>query len=277
VSKIDVPVLYNSLIYDHDGEAKKHDIFYTIPFMQTYAATQKLSASIEENQATQPTIKSIVESAIKEKMKPTDELLIELNQLKQNSSETLTLLNKEAGKIGVRKYAAIFEDQARKHSFFTQIETNDNTITRKWGFGAAQIWVVCSILFILGFGILVKNLDGLFPIVGEKFTPPIIVHLVGRIVSISLAIFLISFTLKQYRINMHLSTLNQYRSNTLKSFEYNTKAPDSLDPASYNAMLMKVADSIYEAGQTGYISTSETKNDMPSIVDMTKIITPTGK
>jgi hypothetical protein len=89
VSKIDVPVLYNSLIYDHDGEAKKHDIFYTIPFMQTYAATQKLSASIEENQATQPTIKSIVESAIKEKMKPTDELLIELNQLKQNSSETL--------------------------------------------------------------------------------------------------------------------------------------------------------------------------------------------
>jgi hypothetical protein len=59
----------------------------------------------------------------------------------------------------------------------------------------------------------------------------------------------------------------------LKSFEYLTKAPDKLEAASYNAILMKVAESIYNAGHTGYVNMNEGSGDMPSIIDMTKIIT----
>jgi len=46
-----------------------------------------------------------------------------------------------------------------------------------------------------------------------------------------------------------------------------------LAPESYNAILMEVAKAIYESGQTGYIGVNENHADIPSIVDMSKIIT----
>jgi hypothetical protein len=181
----------------------------------------------------------------------------------KEANETLALLNKEAGKIGVQDYARIFEDQAAEHSRFF-----------KKGIGKAQVWLLSA---IVTFGILIYMftlLDSIFTVKGSTaFTPEVIVHVVGRFLLISLVIFLVSFSFKQFRINMHLYTLNKHRANTLKSFEYLTRAPDKLDPGSYNAILMEVAKSIYEAGQTGYINVKDGQADMPSIIDLSKIIT----
>jgi hypothetical protein len=75
---------------------------------------------------------------------------------------------------------------------------------------------------------------------------------------------------------MHLYTLNKHRANTLKSFEYLTQASDKIEAASYNAILLKVTEAIYESGQTGYISSSESSGDLPTIIDISKNIFPGG-
>ncbi|GAB2685154.1 hypothetical protein GCM10027037_03260 [Mucilaginibacter koreensis] len=197
---------------------------------------------------------------------------------------TLALLNKEVGKVAVREYADIFDNQALEHSKLrwlkTQYKISIGSFEKQLStlnVGTAQLWLSFAISLLSALLVGFTQLDKLFNVAGQsEYTPEVAVHVLGRFLLVSLVIFIISFAFKQYRVNMHLYTLNKHRANTLKSFEYLTKAPDKLEAASYNAILMEVAKSIYEAGQTGYIATSETNNDVPSIIDMTKIITPKG-
>ena len=193
-------------------------------------------------------------------------------------NESLDKINKEVGKIGVKLYADIFEKQALEHSNLFKVPNEVGDMEAGWKLGKAQVWIIVLFVLMILLMILYSNLDSYFPLGNSTtFTPSILTHLFGRVMSLSIFIFFISFSVKQYRINMHLYTLNKHRANTLKSFEYLTKAPDKLDPSSYNAILMKVAESIYESGQTGFITGSESNSDMPSIIDMTKIITPSSK
>lgn len=194
----------------------------------------------------------------------------ELEQVVKDANTIIARLNQESGKIAVKDYAAIFEDQSKKHSWFEF--SGGWTKDIKIRAGAAQIWLISGILGSLLLVFLFTIIDKFLNVNGASWTPENVTHLIGRFVLVSLLIFLISFSFKQYRINKHLHTLNTHRSNTLKSFEYLTKAPDKLEPASYNAILMKVAESIYESGNTGYINSSESHVEMPSIIDMTKII-----
>lgn len=198
------------------------------------------------------------------------DLLADVEQFKKNyedfrtsADSTLTALNKEAGKIGVKQYAEIFDNQAKEHSK-----------SSKEGLGRAQWWLISAGALFAILVVLFMFLDSIFSIKGAAtFTPEVFVHVAGRFLLVSLIIFLVSFSFKQFRINMHLYTLNKHRANTLKSFEYLTLAPDKLDPGTYNAILMEVAKAIYEAGQTGYIGVNDGQADMPSIIDLSKVIT----
>jgi hypothetical protein len=140
--------------------------------------------------------------------------------------------------------------------------------------GKAQWWIIFAIVAFLLLIYSFTQLDNIFSVKGQYlFSPEVVVHIIGRFLVISLFIFVVSFCFKQFRVNMHLYTLNKHRANTLKSFDYLTRAPDPLSPDSYNAILMEVAKSIYESGQTGYINLSDNNADMPSIIDLSKVIT----
>jgi hypothetical protein len=211
-----------------------------------------------------------------------EEKKTEIETLTSDGETSLKLLNKEAGRIGVKKYALIFSFQSREHSWLPWYKNPDYDKENvedsgpeyfSWKIGKAQLWLFFAIGLLFTLLLLFSKLDCWFAITSETFTPSTVVHIIGRVVFISLLIFIVSFAFKQYRVNMHQYTLNKHRANTLKSFDYLSRAPDKLEAASYNAILMEVAKAIYESGQTGYISANDGNQDMPSIIDMTKIIT----
>jgi|GEM_PF-5227220 len=260
----DVAKVFQTLMYGNET-ANNHKIFYTLPFLENYARTRKIEDTFTKE----------VDTALEQKIKSISQAEERLNTIIRKGDDTLRLLDLQAGKIGVKEYASIFSEQALEHSRVAKHMEGE-----RWYYvfkiAKAQQWLIIAFVFMGFLGLSFSKLDTLFPLEGTVYTPLITVHLFGRIITISFIVFLISFSLKQFRINMHLYTLNKHRANTLKSFEYLTKAPDQLDPASYNAVVMKVAEAIYEAGQTGYISPAESHGDVPSIIDISKNIFPNG-
>jgi hypothetical protein len=234
-------------------------INYSLPFLESYAR-----ALNSDNQAV---IKSIIESLQILKAEQTEIIL--------ESKDTLELLNKKAIEIGVEKYAEIFEIQAYEHSRLCKKKGFLNYAFRYRPLGKAQWWMLYGLVFFILLIYASFKINDLFNFSNQtSFNPTVIVMIIGRSLLISSLIFLISFSFKQYRVNMHLYTLNKHRANTLKSFEYLTKSPERIDNNSYNSILMEVAKAIYESGQTGYINNSDSNSEMPSLVDLSKIIRP---
>jgi uncharacterized integral membrane protein len=264
--------LRDQLIYGKYDGANRTNNFYTLPFIENYARAKSIEKKISELGSFNVEWESSLSNFSQNSVLTLETSKNDFKEFKVEADKTLELLHKEAGKIGVKNYADIFENQAFEHSHFLKKNLNTDSKWKIIGIGKAQYWIISALIFMLVLVFAFSQLDVLFNIKGATvYTPEITVHILGRIVFISIFIFLISFSFKQYRVNMHLYTLNKHRANTLKSFEYLTRAPDTLDPSSYNAILMEVAKAIYEAGQTGYISSNESSGDLPSIIDMTKV------
>jgi hypothetical protein len=251
--------------------------FPSIPSIQSWLESN-LHKNINESEL-QNTIKNEIERNKNISEQAYTALLIKMNEMKVNADSIIASLSQASGNIAVEKYAEIFSSQALEYSddLFCSKRTNRNTIWSRIISGKAQVWIIVAFLFCGILLYMLLNIDKIIKIDDDTWKPNSVAHLIGRSIIISLNIFLISFCFKQYRINKHLYTLNLHRANTLKSFEYLTKAPDKLDGSSYNAILMKVAESIYDAGHTGYISSNDSNTDMPSIIDMTKVITSGGR
>ena len=240
-----------------------------LPDLKAYldiAELKNLTTISDEVQVIKTEIESRV--ALKEK---------ELNEKLEAADRLIEKLDIESSKLAVKHYADIFEAQALEYSVFNNHEKQKKWYNRfvpnEWG--NAQRWltfaIIALVVFVTAVCFRLINSAFLIPESAQAFTPFIVVNMVGRVLLLSLGIFVISFAFKQYRVNKHLHTLNKHRANTLKSFEYLTQE-GKMNDESYNAILREVAKAIYEAGQTGYVNTNDTNADIPSIVDMTKII-----
>jgi len=273
--------MWSTFYFNRIEEPRSDFTYLNIPQIQTWISSDERANSLLmsdlENAA-----KKVIEQNQSEDQMTIKNMIASLGESKIDADKTIHSLHQASGKVAVERYAAIFSSQAQAYSFErSNVDTAAGEKVPMWLFaifrGKASLWLLsafafCSILILILF-----NIDDFISLSANTWTPNSVAHLLGRSIIISLNIFIISFCFKQYRINKHLHTLNLHRSNTLKSFEYLTKAPDKLDAASYNAILMKVAESIYNAGHTGYVSSSEQNSDMPSIIDMTKVITSGGK
>jgi hypothetical protein len=188
----------------------------------------------------------------------TSELLVELEANNNSAKDLISKLNQASGKLVAKDFAA---------TFTTESETQKTN---------SMIWIGSGITsLLLFFGWLIYNYKDhykIFPINEfSVFNPYTAVNMASRALVASIFLFLVSFCFKQFRIKMHLSTLNKHRANVLNSFDLLVNAPDKLDPESYNAILKEVTKAIYESGQTGYLNIENDK-EMPSIVDFKNII-----
>ena len=272
-----IPTLekFNKAIFSINKVPEFPNLKYSLPFLENYARSLKLQNDFKSIHSLYDDINSSFNAIKNQNDREIEKLLIQFNAIKAESENTLTLLNKEAGKIGVKNYAEIFQLQAYEHSSSNKKILDENQKEINQGTGKAQKWLTAGILLFVLLIVTSIFINFIFSLPNkEKFTPEDMVVIIGRVLLISSLIFLISFSFKQYRVNMHLYTLNKHRANTLKSFEYLTNAPDKLAPESYNAILMEVAKAIYESGQTGYINNSDSNSEMTSINDLTKIIHP---
>ncbi len=202
-----------------------------------------------------------------------DNLKAELEKSTKNVNELLNLLQSKASGETVQDYAKIFENEAQKHSSF-RLFTDWKNIK----IGSAQIWLCFSIVFIISFIIIIKYLNSIYPIHFEisKGVPnsvgAITLELFTRILIISFAIYIITFTFKQYNVHNHLYTVNKHRQNTLNSFKLFISSLDPTDIVTRNALMMEVAKAIYESGQSGYISNKDSGDSNPSIIEMTRFV-----
>jgi hypothetical protein len=184
-------------------------------------------------------------------------------------------LKAKSGEATVSDYAKIFENQSEKHSSFTF-----NWKTRK--FGLSEKWLLIGIFTTIIFFCLLLNFSNYFPIEEltsingiQKMTYNIS-NIFSRILIVSVLIYLINFSFKQYSINKHLATTNRHRQNALNSYQLfiNSLKDDIGNSASIRQTLMiEVAKAIYGQENTGYINEKSGNNlKSPTILDFSKII-----
>jgi hypothetical protein len=191
------------------------------------------------------------------------------NELK-DKIDVASILNQElrekAAKAIVSSYADIFSSQEKenKKSAITWLSISCTL---------ASIIIIILFLSISGdwFHITsIKNIEeGNRTITQEVYNYP---NLITKIFIISVSLYLISFSFKQYSINKHLQTLNNHRKNALNSYELFTNTIGKDDTSSRNALMLQVAKSIYENSNTGFLSVKQSDTGTNALTEITKFV-----
>ena len=173
----------------------------------------------------------------------------------QEAEKILEALRSVSAKTGVGKFAEVFDEQAKQ---------NKKT-ARKWLIASIVSAVVIMAFLYLIFGQLTSVLKG-----------DIELELSLQVFFTKLLIF--SFlsvvfyqVVKNYNANMHLYALNKHRQNSLASFQAFVESTE--DPKIRDAVLIQATRAIFEAGETGYVSSKDVSTkglEMIKIADQIK-------
>lgn len=158
-------------------------------------------------------------------------------QQRQQGEEILKAMREVSAVTGVSKFAAVFGDQAELHR-----KSARNwlwvTIASAVGIGGFLYWI---------FSQLVQTIQS-----GVDFQVSLQIFL-AKILLLSFFSVVFYQIVKNYNANMHLQTLNRHRENSLKSFQSFVESTD--DAKIKDMVLIQATKAIFEAGETGYIST----------------------
>jgi hypothetical protein len=194
----------SAILYDKESNQFPFPTLnYSLPFLENYAKTIKLSGELSKLYLINKSIDESIDNMQNASLITINSLEERFQKFKVEADSTLSLLNKQTGKIAVKEYAAIFEKQAYEHSnlFIDGEDTNKKKYNLKC-FGKAQRWISFALLAFVCLIFSFTQLDKFFSLKDQYiFTPEVIVHIVGRFLLISLFIFIVSFSFKQFRIN----------------------------------------------------------------------------
>lgn len=177
---------------------------------------------------------------------------------------------KKSGEQTLSDYSVIFQNESERHSCF-KINKKD-----KVKIGAAELWLGLgvSLAGLFCYLLISGTLNDILGIITTGESGVILINVLTRLIIISIWIYLISFSFKQYSVNKHLSTLNRHRSNTLNSFKLFIESIDPGDSMTKNALMLEVAKAIYEQGMTGHLAGKGVDNS-PSIIELTRFVNQT--
>lgn len=172
-------------------------------------------------------------------------------QQRQQGEEILKAMREVSAVTGVSKFAAVFGDQAELHR-----KSARNwlwvTIASAIGIGGFLYWI---------FSQLVQTIQS-----GVDFQVSLQIFL-AKILLLSFFSVVFYQIVKNYNANMHLQTLNRHRENSLKSFQSFVESTN--DAKIKDMVLIQATKAIFEAGETGYIST---KGDGITSMETIKIV-----
>lgn len=197
-----------------------------------------------------------------ELLKEAQATVSEIENKKQKVGETLKeaekileALRSVSAKTGVGKFAEVFDEQAKQ---------NKKTARR---------WLIASIVSAV---VIVAFLYLIFGQLTSVLKSDIELELSLQIFFTKLLIF--SFlsvvfyqVVKNYNANMHLYALNKHRQNSLASFQAFVESTE--DPKIRDAVLIQATRAIFEAGETGYVSSKDVSTkglEMIKIADQIK-------
>ena len=163
-------------------------------------------------------------------------------EVRKNEFDQITEAAREASaKIGVSKFARVFDNQAKLNK------------------RASHIWLFFSFLSATGLlFLLFWTFDQLTVLEnGTDFYISLQVFL-SRVLIFSFAVGIFWQIVKNYHVNMHLYTLNKHRQNSLASFQAFVESTE--DPKIRDAVLIQATKAIFEAGDTGFVSSKKTSS-----------------
>jgi len=202
---------------------------------------QKLNPTELRRQATEAT-------TFLEEIKKTKE---EVNKEKELIQSDAKEVRDTFGSEGASDSALHFGDQATSH----------DTLARKW--------LVASIVsIILVFGLITLLFTNILPIPtsDSKNLIEIVQYGLFRLTFLSLAYIVVSQSIKNYRVNQHLASLNRHRQLSLDVYKLMPKA--TKDPNHSNIILDHAARAIFNPSKTGYLGKDEDKNpiQLPGVI-----------
>lgn len=245
----------------YSGVRKDGSQYHFNNFITTYSILSPW-AKIKANQTASSQFDS---TDFKQKLKDLKKHETEVNKIVEN-------MRIKAADESVRDYSMIFRTQSEKHSKLSGTWYKPVT----WKFGEAQKWLIGGIISGIVLIQVINNLDSIFTWSANDTTEIQIIQMISRFAVVSFMLYLIAFCFKQYSVNKHLFTINKHRQNTLDSYELFISSLSSEDGALKDALMMEVAKSIYESGNTGYLSAKHSENNTPSIIELTRLINNKG-
>lgn len=165
-------------------------------------------------------------------------LVSELQGRRAEADKVLDSMKAAAGQTGLARFATVFAEEAARRA------------------KAADRWLAVALFSGLALGaFLWWSLDQLNQAFREAVDSTRALQLlVAKLVVLSFVSFGFYQVIKNYNANRHLEALNKHRANTLQAFQVFVEA--SSDPQVRDAVLIHAARAIFEAGQTGYVSSA---------------------
>ena len=220
----EIPKLYE-ILYEHLFQCL--DIFIL----------EKKSSSSELEELTKQ-----ARSKIEESTSQLREIVSEMEVRKKEFAQITEAAREASGKIGVSKFARVFDNQAK--------------LNKK----ASYIWLSISVLSAAGLLFLLHwTFDQLLTALenGADFYVSLQVFLAKALI-FSFAIGIFWQIVKNYHVNMHLYTLNRHRQNSLASFQAFVESTE--DPKIRDTVLIQATKAIFESGETGFVSSKKTSS-----------------
>ncbi|MDE0484318.1 MAG: hypothetical protein OXI67_17190 [Candidatus Poribacteria bacterium] len=161
-------------------------------------------------------------------------------------------VNEELLKERVSKHKEIFAEQTQRHQ------------------RAAWIWLGVASVSIagLGVGILSFGLLDVLDLADAELTG-VLQNIFKKGSLLTLFYFALNRSLKNYTAQKHLEIVNRHRQNALETFD-DFRDSSKENPETHDAVLLAATNAIFDANQTGYLSTktkgSESTNPIQQVV-----------
>ena len=146
----------------------------------------------------------------------------------------------------ISQYKTIFADQARKHR------------------DGAWFWLGMACLGIAAFFIAFYKLPTLLESGGSESTR-ILQNFFAKVFLLSPIYLWLNRSIKNYTAQKHLEVINTHRQNALETFDTFVAAAEG-NRETRDAVLLSATDAIFDANQTGYLSTKGSGADSKSPV-----------
>ena len=165
----------------------------------------------------------------------------ELAETQSEISRLKLELENQLRKKSISAHEQIFANQADKHQ------------TGAW------IWLGVTVILTLGFGYIFWELLKHLEPTGSQLSA-ILQNLFAKGFFLSLIYLLLNRSIKNYTAEKHLETINRHRQNALATFEAFAEAAGE-NQETRDAVLLASTDAIFEANQSGYLSTRTSRSD----------------
>lgn len=205
-------------------------------------AEEKLNRAISEEVDKLQKIGEGINEQQTEVLQKSEEKLKEIEQTHNRYLNRLT-------KIPLAEYKIIFEDQAKKHE----------QIASYWLWATVGLTVLFGGIFVWLFLWLLMN-----AIPTEVNISVVLSNLFTKGFFLSLVFLLLNRSIKNYTAEKHLEIINTHRKNALATFEVFADSAGASDTR--EQVLLAATKTIFDANQSGYLSTKISSSDSASPV-----------